>query len=87
MHLKPRSQNLDIGTSEEEAQHVRLVRQGNAVALGNIALHSVATFRHINSMRTVTPNMSVEHIHELLVKAVTTLIATTEMTLEEGYAM
>jgi len=87
MRLRPWSQNLNIGTSEEEAQHVRLVRQGNAIALGNRALHNVAAFRRTDAMRTVTPDMSVEHFDELLVKAVANLIATTDMTLEEGCAM
>jgi len=87
MHLRPWSQKLDIGTSEEEAQYVSLVRQGNAIVLGNRALHSVAAFHHTDSMRTIAPNVSVEHINELFVKAMTTLIATIDMTLEGGYAM
>lgn len=87
MHLRPWSQNLAIGTSEDEAQHVRLVRQGNAVTLGNRAQHSVAAFRRIDAMRMLTPNLSIEHIEELLVKAATTLRAATNMTLEEEYAM
>jgi len=72
---------------EEEAEHVRLVRQGNAVALGNVAFHSVTASRRTEAIRTTTPNMIIEAIDELLVTLRTALIVTTDMTLEEGYAM